>query len=201
MSKNNWVFGIGFWIIGCFFCFLGNRFKIVTNYLTGFFSACGFLIVLMGEFVIEHDTDYKIVIISVIIAVLFGLLFGFMTHKLKFLAIFILGCLFGLMFALVIHNTILFRIKYKSMIYIALLVIGVGCGIAGLFLRSYITIVSTSFCGAYMIVRPFGWFIGYFPNEFTLVKELKYDIVDSIPSVYYLYIMLIILFTGIGMKV
>jgi len=108
--------------------------------------------------------------------------------------------LFGLVLALVIHNTILFRLESNYIIYITLVIIGVGCGVAGLFLRSYITILSTSFCGAYMLIRPFGWFVGSFPNEFTLVKELKYGIVEDIPNIYYLYVMLILLLTVIGMK-
>jgi len=102
--------------------------------------------------------------------------------------------------ALLIHNTILFRIENKHIIYIALIVIGLGCGIAGFFIQSYVTIISTSFCGAYLIIRPFGWFVGHFPNEFSLVKEIKYGILEEIPPIYYLYVMLIILLSGIGLK-
>lgn len=76
--------------------------------------------------------------------------------------------------------------------------IGLACGVCGLIFRSYVTILSTSFCGAYMIIRPFGWFVGHFPNEFTLVKKVKYGIVEEIPPIYYLYIMLVVLIAGIG---
>lgn len=69
-----------------------------------------------------------------------------------------------------------------------------------MFLKSYITILSTSFCGAYLIIRPFGWWVGNFPNEFTLVKSVKYGIVEEIPNIYYLYVMLIVMLTGIGIK-
>ncbi len=51
-----------------------------------------------------------------------------------------------------------------------------------------------------MIIRPFGWFVGHFPNEFTLVKEIKYGIVEEIPPIYYLYVMLILLMSLIGGK-
>lgn len=111
-----------------------------------------------------------------------------------------MGVLFGLVLALIIHNTLLFRIESNNLIYIILVVIGAGCGVAGLFLRSYVTILSSSFCGAYMIIRPFGWFVGSFPNEFTLVKEIKYGLLEEVPQIYYLYVMLVLLLTGIGAK-
>lgn len=168
--------------------------------MTGFFFGTGTLIVVMGEFVIEHDTDYKIVLVSLFISLAFGLTFGYLTLKVHRLGTFLLGCLLGLILALLIHNTILFRIENLFIIYVALLVVGLGCGIAGFFIRSYITIISTGFCGAYCIIRPFGWFIGYFPNEFSLVKEIKYHIIEEIPSIFYLYVMLILLLTAIGVK-
>lgn len=186
--------------MGGYLCFFGNKYRKITLYIAGFFFACASLVVVMGEFVIDHDTDSKIVVVSLIISVCFGFLFGFMTLKLPKLGVFILGCLLGLMFSLLIHNTILFRIDNLYLIYIVLLVIGLGFGVAGFWIRSYITILSTSFCGAYMLIRPFGWWVGHFPNEFSLVKEIKYHIVDEISEIFYLYVMLILLLTGIGIK-
>lgn len=47
------------------------------------------------------------------------------------------------------------------------------CGGAGGFLgfryNQNIVFVSTAVVGAYMIIRPFGWMVGGFPNEFHIV--------------------------------
>ncbi len=66
--------------------------------------------------------------------------------------------------------------------------------------KEIITIVSTSFVGAYAIIRPFGWIAGHFPNEFTVAKEISYNKLKGMPNEFYLYLALIFIVAGIGMR-
>ncbi len=52
-----------------------------------------------------------------------------------------------------------------------------------------------------MIIRPFGWFVGHWPNEFTLMKAMKYKIVSSVPNEYYLYMALVFIVGTIGVYI
>ncbi len=52
----------------------------------------------------------------------------------------------------------------------------VFCLVFGLLAYRYydhIVILSTSLSGAYMIVRPFSWMFGGFPNEFILADKIR----------------------------
>jgi len=81
LSDRVWIFGIIFFLVGGFLCFFGNKYKPVSFFFSGFITGCGGCIVALGEFAIESDTDYKIVVVGIIISVLFGILFGFLTTK------------------------------------------------------------------------------------------------------------------------
>lgn len=69
----------------------------------------------------------------------------------------------------------------------------------GFKLKNTITIFSTSLTGSYMLVRPLGWMIGDYPNEFSLVKEIKYGLISTVPKVMYLYFLLIVVTALVGM--
>lgn len=51
-----------------------------------------------------------------------------------------------------------------------------------------------------MLIRPFGWIIGDFPNELAIAKEMKYGTLTSVPSLFYLYMALIVLIGLIGIR-
>jgi hypothetical protein len=49
---------------------------------------------------------------------------------------------------------------------------GAGCGVASIFIYEHMIIVSTSFFGAYIVVRGASVYIGHFPEEYTLARAI-----------------------------
>lgn len=64
--------------------------------------------------------------------------------------------------------------------------------------REEVVIASTSFTGAYMIVRPISWMIGGFPNEFTLYDSFRRGQIVSLPWSFFLYLVVIIAIAVVG---
>ena len=96
----------------------------------------------------------------------------------------------GIILALLMNNTILYKLGSNNALIISISVIGIVFGVAGIFFHGFVTILASRVIGSYMMIRPLGWFIGEWPNEFTLVKMIKYKIVHDLPIVFYLYAIL-----------
>ena len=107
----------------------------------------------------------------------------------------------GIILALLMNNTILYKLGSNNALIISISVIGIVFGVAGIFFHGFVTILASSVIGSYMMIRPLGWFIGEWPNEFTLVKMIKYKIVHDLPIVFYLYAILFTLLAGLGLVV
>lgn len=132
---------------------------------------------------------------------MFGFLLSYLTVTVKRVSIFLLSVWVGIIMALILNNTFLYKIEREGTIWIAIGSIGLSFGILGLWLKNRVTIICTAFVGAYFTIRPIGWYIGHWPNEFTIVKAVQYGLYKETPSEYYLYILLIILLTGFGISV
>ena len=73
-------------------------------------------------------------------------------------------------------------------------------GVLSCFFYKHCVMICTGFIGAYLLIRPFGWMIGSFPNELLIAKELQYGTLTEVPSLFYLYMALILLIGMIGIK-
>ena len=62
----------------------------------------------------------------------------------------------------------------------------------------HIIILSSSLTGAYMVVRPFSWIFGGFPNEFVLYQMIEDRHLHTLPWSFFLYLVLILLVMVIG---
>lgn len=71
-------------------------------------------------------------------------------------------------------------------------------GILGYRYYDHIIILSTSLTGAYMIVRPISWIFGGFPNEFLLAEEIKAGSLPTLPSIFFVYLALILVLMIVG---
>lgn len=65
--------------IGGVLCFFGLKIYNPTLFIIGFMTGFGSIVVIMGEFVIRHDSESLMAYACLIIAVLFGLLVGYVT--------------------------------------------------------------------------------------------------------------------------
>jgi hypothetical protein len=58
--------------------------------------------------------------------------------------------------------------------------------------------MSTSLAGSYMMVRPFSWMLGGFPNEFTLYLMIENGEIKTVPWAFFIYLAVIIALAIIG---
>ena len=102
-------------------------------------------------------------------SVLVGIALGIVCIKIYRVGVFILGCLFGVFIGGVLYMGVFATFAKQSWVLIIIMVV---CGVAFGFIAWYANIigviVATSFIGSYMLVRACSWYIGGFPNEWTL---------------------------------
>jgi hypothetical protein len=57
---------------------------------------------------------------------------------------------------------------------------------------------STSLAGAYMVVRPFSWLFGGFPNEFTLYQSIQTGSANALSWSFFIYYIFILAIFAVG---
>ena len=199
LSENDTIFSVCFFVVGLGLCFMGHYLRFFTLFTVGFLTGFGGLVIVLSDFVLEHNTEDSVVFVLTMISLAFGVLMAYLTTTLRRAGIYLLGMWVGVIMALLLNNTVLYKINKQGTVWIAMLVIGTAFGLLGLWLKNRITIICSSFIGAYFTIRPLGWYIGHWPNEFTLVKEVQYGLYSTLPNEFYLYLLLILMLTGLGM--
>jgi hypothetical protein len=172
LAESELIFAIFFLAVGIGLCLFGHYLRFMTMFTVGFVTGFGSLVVILSEFVLEHDSEENVVFVLTLICVAFGILLAYLTTTVRRIGIYLLGMWVGVIMALILNNTILYKTNSSGTIWIAMLVIGTFFGILGLWLKNRITIICTAFIGAYFTIRPLGWYIGHWPNEFTIVKSV-----------------------------
>lgn len=61
-----------------------------------------------------------------------------------------------------------------------------------------VIIASSAFTGAYLVVRPFSWMIGGFPNEFLIYSRLQNGEIHEIGWGFFVYLIVIIALAVVG---
>lgn len=125
-----------------------------------------------------------------------GVLFGVMLLTLPRLGYVNIGLWVAVIFSLLLQNSVLYLTGNLVAFYITIGVVGlIMTAIALMKLKNYI-ILSTSFISAFWIVRPLGFFLSNYPNEF--LSGESYLLNDSTNWQFYLYLISIIILTILG---
>jgi hypothetical protein len=95
-----------------------------------------------------------------------GVLFGITLLTLPKLGYINIGLWVAVIVSLLLQNSIYYLTGTLTAFYITFGVVGViMCGISLMAFKNYI-IMSTSFISAFWLVRPLGFFLSSYPNEF-----------------------------------
>lgn len=172
LADNELIFAIFFFVVGLGLCLFGHYLRFMTMFTVGFVSGFGGLVIILSDFVLEHDSESNVVFVLTLISVAFGILMAYLTTTVRRIGIFFLGMWVGVIMALFLNNTFLYKTNKGGTVWFAMSVIGTFFGVLGLWLKNRITIICTSFIGAYFTIRPLGWYIGHWPNEFTIVRAV-----------------------------
>lgn len=128
-----------------------------------------------------------------ILACIFGVFYGFVLITLPRFGYFNVGVWFGVILSLLLQNAVFVYTKTLVPFYVCIGVLCFICGVAGIMGFKYFIIVSTSFISGFLLVRPLGFYLPYYPNEFNFYKES-----EPMPWQYYLYLIAIIILSIIG---
>lgn len=129
----------------------------------------------------------------IILSTILGIFYGFMLITLPKLGYFNIGVWLGAIGALMLQNAVLYLSKSLIAFYIVLGVFCLVLGIVAIMAFKYFIIVSTAIISGFLLVRPLGFFLDYYPNEFLFYKTTL-----SMPWQYYLYLISMIVLAVIS---
>jgi hypothetical protein len=173
--------------------FLGLFLIRITVFVYGFVTAAGFsLIFFTFGYPLEDQTN-SVLNWMIILSAILGLFYGFFVITLPRFGYFNIGIWFGIIISLLLQNSVLVYTKTLIPFYVCLGVISFICGIAGIMGFKYFIIVSTSLISGFLLVRPLGFYLPYYPNEFNFYKQS-----EAMPWQYYLYLIAIIILSIIS---
>jgi len=169
LSDNSIVFAILLWITGLFELLFGYLAIRMTIFIFGILSGSIFGIIYTAEnyvdFIYEQE-GYGIAIFIICLSVLMGILFGVTLLTMPRLGYINIGLWVAVIFSLLLQNSVLYLTGNLLAFYITVGVVGLIMSIIALLkLKNYI-ILSTSFISAFWMVRPLGFFLSSYPNEF-----------------------------------
>jgi hypothetical protein len=206
IQDNKWIFGAILIGLGIFFCFFGENFLKVTQVIAGgALVLLIFLYLIFSQFSVGLYTWHFWVI--VIIAVGLGCLAGWFMSKITWLPGLVFGCLLGFVIGFFIFNLCL-RFIHSNPIAVFWITM-VTCIILGCLLGFYkeeeIAIISTSFVGAYGIVRGLSIWFGGFPDErqvYELGNNGEWDqMKQKLTAVVYAYLAGFVVLAVLGMYI
>lgn len=171
----------------------------MTIFIFGILSGAIFGIIYTAEnyvnFIYESK-GYGIAVFVICLSVLMGILFGITLLTLPKLGYINIGLWVAFIFSLLLQNSFLYLTGDLLAFYITVGVVSfVMAAIALLKLKNYI-ILSTAFISAFWLVRPLGFFLPYYPNEF--LSGNSYLLNGSTNWQFYLYLISIIILTILG---
>lgn len=196
-----YIFGIISILIGIFECFFGLALLKPSLFCIGYLSGFGFLILIFGEFVISPSSSILFIWLLLLISVLFGAISGFLATSLPKFGFMALGFWFGIILAFLINNLFLYKIEVEPpglLLYITMFILGITFGLMSMFFWQNICIISSSFLGAYLIIRSLSLYIGYYPNELSLNYEIKYKELEDVGWEFYIYFLFLIILAIFG---
>jgi len=107
--------------------------------ITGFFTGFGFLLAILGEFVLEPDANRSTVVVVTLIILIFGLLLGYITTIHRKMGTFMLGMWTGIILDMLMYESFLYKLEGKDgskslTLWISVFTVGSAFGILGFFI-------------------------------------------------------------------
>jgi hypothetical protein len=195
LTKYNYVFGVGLILLGLFELFLGARLLYVTIFLICGAAGVALIFILVFVFIVPNGVSVAVLWVVFGCSLLLGLVGAyFIARYNKFVIGIVIGAFSGYVLGYLLYN-IAFKYIPGNQTLILWLTVGVCMiilAVLSYFLFDHLIIITTSFIGAYAVIRGISFFAGEFPNEayvIDLYKNEEYDQLKELLSWYvYLYI-------------
>ena len=188
LNNNLTIFAIILIVVGVFLCLAGYRILIVTMFIAGFLATVVVLLIVVVQFIITPNTAQYVFWIWLGVSVVIGGLVGFAVAKYRRVGVFWLAFWGGAWLGLLLNNAVIRYTDSQALFWVVI----VGCGLAIAILSCFIYVIvaigSTSLTGSYAAVRGASLFIKHFPNELTVIEEIKNGIVPKTEWQFWAYL-------------
>lgn len=202
VNEYNWLFALILMAIGIPFCFFGRKLFSCLVFVVGILVTSSFIMLLFYATFLKSDTAYWVTWVVLVCSILGGIGVGFVLYKCQKLGAAFIAGWGGFLGGLIINTTFMFTTHQEWLFWC----INIGCAITAALLAFCfyfpVVISVTSFAGAYMFIRGISLFWpDSYPNEFTLIQDLKSGAILHIEYWFYLYLGFMLVFTFLGMVV
>jgi len=173
MNSYYWIVAIVMISIGAFVWSLGQKLFKPTVFIVFTLTVFTFIMVIFYAIIFPVSVQGWTVWVIGSVGLVLGLICGFFMMKLARFGIAALGAWIGFVIGLIIHEAFLYHSTQQWLFWticIALAVIGFAISF---WKYKIILIISTAILGSYLVIRGVSLFIGGYPNEFTLISQIK----------------------------
>ena len=165
LIERSIIFAIVIWLCGLFLIILGYLAIRVTILLYGVFTGAFFGVIFVAEsysnFYLESIGIYVFVIC---VSVLMGLLFGISLLTVPKIGYINIGVFVAAVFTLLLQNSVLYLTGSLLAFYITFGVSALAMAVVALMELRYFIMICSSFTGAFLLIRPLGFFLPGYPN-------------------------------------
>lgn len=206
INDFDWLFAIILIGVGMFECILGQKLLVATAFIGSCTAVVIIICIIFFQFILPPGPSQWIIWVILGVSIIIGIIVGAIVaknHK-KCLALLlggISGFFLGELLFNLFGNKITFNPTAVHVIFIIVCIIVMI--ILSFILSTFIIILSTSFTGAYMVVRGISFFAGDFPSEVTVIDLTKAGEIDQLKLLItwklYAYLIAIVLLTIISM--
>lgn len=165
LKSTSIIFSIILWICALFLLVFGYLAIRMTILLYGIFTGSFFGVLLIaGSYQNFYLESNGLFIFTVCLAVFLGFLFGISLLTIPKLGYVNIGVLVGAIFSLLLQNSVLYLTGSLLAFYITFGVTGFIMAVIALMELKNFIIVCSSFTGAFLLIRPIGFFLMGYPN-------------------------------------
>lgn len=196
-QKNATIFGASIIAAGLFLGLFGGQFKGVTLFLAGSSAVMALFYFITYAYFLPQETPDFVHWIVLAFGAVGGALFGMVCASFVKLGCFLIGAWVGASSGTMGYD--LFFVEIIGLVdkyaFWACVVLGVILGgLLTFYLFEHTLIVGSAIFGGYALMRGLSVFIGGFPNEILLYSEIEAARKISMPTLFYVYLALYIVF-------
>jgi len=192
------MFAIGAMLLGIFLIFFGLKMLKPTLFIFGFLSTVCLLLLLFYGAILPADHALWIGWVVLGGSIIFGILVGYFTAKIAKIGLFLLGAWLGYIVGLILYGAFLYTTDSQVTLWVTVSVLAVVFGGLSFLIYEHAVIFGTSIVGAYMLIRGISLLAGGFPNEYTLIDDIKSGHMDGVGWKFYVYMVSMLLAAIIG---
>lgn len=199
---NQIPIGIVMIIVGFIECFFGLAIIKETIFFVGFLACFGFLMMIFGEFFLTTASGAFSSWLLILIAVLVGGAVGYISTSLPKIGFMVMGFWIGFVLGFIVNNLFLYKVEIDPpglLLYVIMGIFGCIFGMVSACIWRHICIVGTSFLGAYLVIRCLSFYIGSYPNELSVPKQIKFGQISYVDWPFYIYFIFLMVLTTSGM--